>query len=58
MNYMNNGGNVIVQYNTSRNLDVNKFAPYPFKLSRNRVSQEDAPVYIINKNHPGIKYSK
>ena len=27
--YMNNGGNVIVQYNTSRNLDVNKFAPYP-----------------------------
>ena len=50
--YMNNGGNVIVQYNTSRNLDVNKFAPYPFKLSRNRVSQEDAPVYIINKNHP------
>ena len=34
--YMNGGGNVIVQYNTSRNIDVNKFAPYPFKLSRNR----------------------
>ena len=48
MNFMESGGNVIIQYNTSRNLDVNKFSPYPFKLSRNRVSQENAPVRIIN----------
>ena len=27
MNYMSSGGNVIIQYNTSRNLDVNKFSP-------------------------------
>ena len=54
--YMNGGGNVIVQYNTSRNIDVNKFAPYPFKLSRNRVSQEDAKVEIINKNHEVLNY--
>ena len=56
MNYMSSGGNVIIQYNTSRNLDVNKFSPYPFKLSRNRVSQEDAPVRIINKKHPALNY--
>ena len=47
---------MIIQYNTSRNLDVNKFSPYPFKLSRNRVSQEDAPVRIINKKHPALNY--
>ena len=56
MDYMNLGGNVIVQYNTSRNLDVNKFAPYSFKLSRKRVSQEDANVQITNKNHPALNY--
>ena len=56
MNYMDYGGNVIIQYNTSRNLDVNKFSPHPFNLSRNRVSQEDAPVRIINKKHPALNY--
>ncbi len=56
MNFMESGGNVIIQYNTSRNLDVNKFSPYPFKLSRNRVSQENAPVRIINSKHPALNY--
>ena len=56
MNFMESGGNVIVQYNTSRNLDVNKFSPYSFQLSRNRVSQENAPVRIINSKHPALNY--
>ena len=56
MNFMESGGNVIIQYNTSRNLDVNKFSPYPFTLSRNRVSQENAPVRIINSKHPALNY--
>ena len=56
MNFMESGGNVIVQYNTSRNLDVNKFSPYSFQLSRNRVSQENAPVRIINWKHPALNY--
>ncbi len=56
MNFMESGGNVIIQYNTSRNLDVNKFSPYPFTLSRNRVSQENAPVRIINSKHPVLNY--
>ena len=56
MNFMESGGNVIVQYNTSRNLDVNKFSPYSFQLSRNRVSQENAAVRIINSKHPALNY--
>ncbi len=56
MNFMESGGNVIIQYNTSRNLDVNKISPYPFTLSRNRVSQENAPVRIINSKHPALNY--
>ncbi len=54
--FMSKGGNVIVQYNTSRNLDTDNFAPYPFTLSRNRVSQEDAPVTILNKEHRALSY--
>ena len=53
---MNEGGNVIVQYNTSRNIDVNTFAPFPFKLSRNRVSQENSFVKILDDKHPALNY--
>jgi len=56
MKYMNEGGNVIVQYNTSRNIDVNTFAPFPFKLSRNRVSQENSFVKILDDKHPALNY--
>jgi len=56
MEFMNEGGNVIVQYNTSRGIDVNNFAPYPFKLSRNRVSQENSVVEILDNTHPALNF--
>jgi hypothetical protein len=52
MNYMKRGGNVIVQYNTSRGIDENNFAPYPLQLSRKRVTKEDAPVKFLDATHP------
>lgn len=45
------GGNMIVQYNTSRRVKVDKLAPYHLKLSRDRVTDENAEVRIINPNH-------
>jgi LmbE family N-acetylglucosaminyl deacetylase len=45
LDYVKNGGNMIVQYNTNRNVDVG--APYPLKLSRDRVTDEFAEVLIL-----------
>ena len=55
-NYVRNGGNVIVQYNTSRGINVDDFAPYNFTISRNRTSQENSNVDILNKNHVALNF--
>lgn len=44
MQYVQQGGTLIVQYNTNQNLMTSKFGPYPFKISRDRVTEEDAKV--------------
>ena len=56
MEYTKQGGNVIVQYNTSYRLKTKDFSPYPIKISRDRVTQEDAPVTFLNSSHPVMKY--
>ena len=38
--YVEEGGTLIVQYNTNRRLQVDEVAPYPLKLSRDRVTVE------------------
>lgn len=54
--YVENGGTLIVQYNTSRGFDIEKFAPYPLNLSRDRVSKEEAPVKILAPEHLVMNY--
>ncbi|MCR9084208.1 MAG: PIG-L family deacetylase, partial [Cyclobacteriaceae bacterium] len=44
MGYVLSGGNMIVQYNTTGRLLTNQLGPYPFSLTRDRVSVETAPV--------------
>ncbi len=56
MEYTKQGGNVIVQYNTSYRLKTKDFSPYPIKISRDRVTQEDAPVTFLNSSHPVMNY--
>ena len=55
-NYVNNGGTMIVQYNTSHRLKVKEIAPYPLKLSRDRVTEENAEVRILNPTHEILNY--
>ena len=55
MEYVQNGGNYIVQYNTaSRFLEDAALipAPFPFEVGRGRVTEEDSPVEILLKDHP------
>ena len=53
--YVFNGGFVLVQYNTNRGLVTDDLGPYPFKLSRDRVTEEDAKVIRLQKDHPVLK---
>lgn len=58
LDYVKNGGNLIVQYNTSgRNgLDFENLAPYPLTVSRDRVTDENSQVVILVANHPLVNY--
>ncbi len=57
LDYVEKGGNVIVQYNTSHSLVVEEnLAPYELKLSRDRVTDENAKVTFISKDHEVLNY--
>lgn len=49
LSYVKEGGNLIVQYNTSRRVNVQ--APYPLQLSRDRVTDEHAKVTVLANKH-------
>ena len=50
--YVKNGGTWIVQYNTTRGLLTDQIGPYPFTISHERVTEEDAPPTLLEKNSP------
>jgi len=50
--YTEQGGHVIVQYNTSNNLKIRQFGPYPLTLGRTRVTDELATVTFLEPQHP------
>lgn len=49
--YVKDGGNLIVQYNTSHRLVTSEIAPYELSLSRDRVTVEESPVTILASKH-------
>ena len=53
MHYVKQGGNFVVQYNT-RSIDLlsQDIGPFPFKLSRERVTEENAAVKRLLPEHP------
>ena len=54
--YVAAGGNLLIQYNTSRRLKTQELAPLSLNLSRDRVSNESADVQIINPKHPILNH--
>ncbi|WP_432670938.1 PIG-L family deacetylase [Flavobacterium sp. SM2513] len=46
------GKTMIVQYNTTGKLVTDKLAPYDLRISRDRVTEEDAKVTFLAPNHP------
>lgn len=53
MKFVESGGTVITQYNTSMR-DQPAIGPYEFSISRDRVTVEEAEVRILAKDHPII----
>lgn len=54
--YVAQGGNMIVQYNTSHRVKVDRIAPYDLTLSRDRVTDENAPVTLLATNHEVLNF--
>ncbi len=58
LDFVENGGRLVVQYNTMGSFGVpidfnsGKYTPYPATLSRARVSVEEAPVKILDPANP------
>jgi len=52
LDYVKNGGNLVVQYNTTSNLLVESPGPFPFKISGDRVTDEHAAVTFLKPDNP------
>jgi hypothetical protein len=50
--YVQAGGVVIAQYNTTAELKTREIGPYPLEISRDRVTDENADVRILAPEHP------
>ncbi len=58
MQYVKDGGVLLVQYNTSNQIGPvkAKISPYPFNISRNRITDEEAKVNFLLPDHPALNY--
>lgn len=62
MEYVEDGGTLVVQYNTSPRFSVSgvedfvidpaTLGPYPMKITRDRVTVEEAPATFLDPQHP------
>ncbi|WP_396150178.1 PIG-L family deacetylase [Flavobacterium sp.] len=54
--FVKNGNTMIVQYNTTGKFTVKELAPFPLKISRDRVTEEDAEVRFLAPNHKILNF--
>jgi len=54
--YVENGGTIVMQYNTTQDMALQDFGIYPFSISGKRVTEEDAAVKFLIPNHKLLNY--
>lgn len=54
--YVENGGTMVMQYNTTQDMALQDFGIYPFSVSSKRVTEENAAVKFLNPNHKLLSY--
>lgn len=52
LEYVSNGGTLVMQYNTLQDMATTKIGPYPISLSNDRVTEEDAKITFVNPAAP------
>jgi hypothetical protein len=55
-NYAQQGGNLLFQYNTSRGLKTKTLTPFSIKLSRDRITDENSKIKMLDSKHPLLNY--
>jgi LmbE family N-acetylglucosaminyl deacetylase len=56
LEYVKNGGTLIVQYNVSYGLLNENIGPFPFKLSQDRITDEDAKMNFVNRDQQLVNF--
>lgn len=56
MDYVAQGGTLVIQYNVNGGLVVDELGPYPLTLSRGRVTEEDAAVRVVQPDSRVLQY--
>lgn len=54
--FVKQGKTMIVQYNTTDELVTKNIAPFPLKISRDRVTEENAEIRFLTPEHPVLNY--
>ncbi|HOL72319.1 MAG TPA: PIG-L family deacetylase, partial [Bryobacteraceae bacterium] len=55
LEYVRNGGTLVVQYVTPEGQTIRNIGPFPLQISRDRVSVEEAPVTFPNPESPLLR---
>jgi LmbE family N-acetylglucosaminyl deacetylase len=55
LRYVEAGGTLVAQYDVDRGLVVDRLGPFDLKLSRERVTEEDAAVRMLEPAHPLLR---
>lgn len=58
MDYVKNGGSLILQYNTTipQELIKSSISPFPFFIGRGRATEEDSPVNFLMPSHAVLNF--
>jgi LmbE family N-acetylglucosaminyl deacetylase len=56
LDLVKSGKTMIVQYNTTDDLVTNEMAPYPLKISKDRVTEENADVVFLDPKNRVLNY--
>ncbi|ANI87913.1 hypothetical protein A9P82_00405 [Arachidicoccus ginsenosidimutans] len=56
MNYVKNGGTLVMQYNNLQDLTMNNFGPYPFSIANKRVTEEHSYVKLLHPESRLMNY--
>ncbi len=51
LKYAENGGTLLMQYNTLQDMATTNLGPYPFSLSDKRVTEENASIELLDSKH-------